>query len=67
MALDGITVAGIVSELNKKLLGGRIDKIYQPLADEIISEKMLLPQWIISVFCVNIFVLIDGCVSLYYF
>ena len=36
MALDGIAVASIVSELKQKLLGGRIDKIYQPLADEII-------------------------------
>ena len=36
MALDGIAVAGIVSELNQKLLGGRIDKIYQPLSDEIL-------------------------------
>ncbi len=36
MALDGVAVAGIVSELNQKLTGGRIDKIYQPLADEII-------------------------------
>ena len=36
MALDGITVAGIVSELNQKLIGGRIDKIYQPLSDEIL-------------------------------
>lgn len=36
MALDGITTAAIVSELKKELLGGRIDKIYQPLHDEII-------------------------------
>ncbi len=36
MALDGITVSNIVSELQKKLIGGRIDKIYQPLNDEII-------------------------------
>lgn len=36
MALDGIAVSNIVSELNKKLLGGRIDKVYQPLHDEII-------------------------------
>lgn len=44
MALDGITVAGIVSELNKKLLGGRIDKIYQPLADEIIFTVRSIGQ-----------------------
>ncbi|WP_408954367.1 NFACT family protein [Natroniella sp. ANB-PHB2] len=30
MALDGVTLAAIKSELNKKLLKGRIDKIYQP-------------------------------------
>lgn len=35
MALDGITVSAIVSELKATLLGGRIDKIHQPLADEI--------------------------------
>jgi len=35
MALDGVAVANIVSELNKKLLGGRLDKVYQPLHDEI--------------------------------
>ena len=36
MALDGIATANIVFELNDRLLGGRIDKIYQPLGDEII-------------------------------
>jgi Predicted RNA-binding protein homologous to eukaryotic snRNP len=36
MALDGITVSNIVCELTDKLLGGRIDKIYQPQKDEII-------------------------------
>ncbi len=35
MALDGITTSAIVSELKAALLGGRIDKIHQPLADEI--------------------------------
>lgn len=35
MALDGITASAIVSELNTALLGGRIDKIHQPVADEI--------------------------------
>lgn len=35
MALDGITTFAIVSELKAALLGGRIDKIHQPLADEI--------------------------------
>lgn len=36
MALDGIAVSAIASELKNALLGGRIDKIYQPLKDEII-------------------------------
>ena len=35
MALDGITTAAIAAELKEKLLGGRIDKIHQPTADEI--------------------------------
>ena len=41
MALDGITTSAIVSELKAALLGGRIDKIHQPLADEI--RKSLFP------------------------
>lgn len=36
MAFDGITISGMVSEIKKKALGGRIDKIYQPESDEII-------------------------------
>ena len=35
MALDGVVISGIISELNNKLLGGRIYKIYQPEVDEI--------------------------------
>lgn len=35
MALDGVVISGIVSELKKKLTGGRIYKIYQPEVDEI--------------------------------
>lgn len=35
MALDGIAISGIVSELKSRLLGGRIYKIYQPEVDEI--------------------------------
>ncbi|MCR4787151.1 MAG: NFACT family protein [Lachnospiraceae bacterium] len=36
MAFDGITVSAIVNELDKKITGGRISKIAQPEADEII-------------------------------
>lgn len=36
MAFDGIAVRCITAELNKFLLGGRIDKIYMPDKDEII-------------------------------
>lgn len=36
MALDGITIAGLVQELNEKLSGGKINKIAQPEPDELI-------------------------------
>lgn len=36
MAFDGITVSNIVYELQAKILGGRIYKIYQPEPDELI-------------------------------
>ncbi len=36
MAFDGITTAGLVAELNRKIKGGRITKIQQPEKDEII-------------------------------
>ena len=36
MAFDGFTAYAVVSELEQKLLGGRIDKIYQPDDHEII-------------------------------
>lgn len=50
MALDGIVISNIVFELNNLLVGGRIDKTYQPENDEIIlsirnnktSYKLLL-------------------------
>ena len=40
MALDGIVLSNIVHELNATLIGGRIDKIYQPEKDE-----LLLSVW----------------------
>lgn len=36
MALDGITIANIVKEMRDSLLGGRIAKIAQPEADELL-------------------------------
>ena len=30
MALDGLVIHSIVNELSSKLIGGKIDKIYQP-------------------------------------
>lgn len=35
MALDGLVIHSIVSELSSKILGGKIDKVYQPEDDEI--------------------------------
>ena len=50
MALDACFISALVWEFNKRLMGARIDKIYQPESDEIIlslhsptvSEKLLL-------------------------
>jgi predicted ribosome quality control (RQC) complex YloA/Tae2 family protein len=36
MAFDGITIAAMVQQLNKNLSGGRINKIAQPEADELL-------------------------------
>ena len=36
MALDAICLAAIVEELSKTLIGGKIDKIYQPGRDEVV-------------------------------
>ncbi|MCR5591084.1 MAG: NFACT family protein, partial [Lachnospiraceae bacterium] len=36
MALDGITIRALKCELSKRLLGGRISKIVQPEADELL-------------------------------
>lgn len=36
MALDGLVIHSIVSELSSKILGGKIDKVYQPEDDEIL-------------------------------
>ena len=36
MAFDGITIACLAAELRDSLLGGRIHKIAQPEADELL-------------------------------
>jgi len=36
MAFDGVTIAGVVSELKKELIGGRLYKIAQPENDELL-------------------------------
>lgn len=36
MAFDGVTIANVVSEMKKELVGGRISKIAQPEADELL-------------------------------
>ena len=47
MAFDGVTIANVVSELKKELMGGRLYKIAQPEADELLlSIKKKYPQYI---------------------
>ena len=36
MAFDGVVIANIVYDMNRLLTGGRIYKIYQPEADELL-------------------------------
>ncbi len=36
MAFDGVTIASVVSELKRELTGGRLYKIAQPEADELL-------------------------------
>ncbi len=36
MAFDGVTIASVVSELKKELIGGRLSKIAQPESDELL-------------------------------
>ena len=44
MAFDGITTFAICCELRQRLLGGRIDKIYQPETDEAVLSIRSLGQ-----------------------
>lgn len=36
MSFDGVVTKAVIEELNEKILGGKIDKIYQPEKDELI-------------------------------
>ena len=36
MPLDAVCLTAVVQELRRELLGGRIDKIYQPTRDEVV-------------------------------
>lgn len=36
MALDGLVIHSIVDELSNKLVGGKIDKVFQPESDELV-------------------------------
>ena len=36
MAFDGVTIANVVSELKRELVGGRLYKIAQPETDELL-------------------------------
>ena len=38
MALDGFSISNIIYELKNSIMGGRVDKIYQPEKDEIIIQ-----------------------------
>lgn len=38
MALDGFAISSIIHQLKEHILGGRVDKIYQPEKDEIILQ-----------------------------
>ncbi|GAB6100721.1 NFACT RNA binding domain-containing protein [Halanaerocella petrolearia] len=42
MALDGVTLAAIKTELQDKLIGGRVDKIYQP-KDNLLTIRIRQP------------------------
>lgn len=42
LPFDGIVAKSIVDELNEKLVGGRIEKVFQPEADEIV---LLVRAW----------------------
>ena len=53
MALDGVTICALVNELNKRLSGGKIDKIHQPERDEIVLHIRHAGENIRLLMCAN--------------
>ena len=45
MAFDGIVISNIVYDMNRLLTGGRIYKIYQPEADELLESERNVPAF----------------------
>lgn len=44
MAFDGVVIANIVYDMNRLLTGGRIYKIYQPEADELLLVVKIIKK-----------------------
>nr|MCR4717655.1 NFACT family protein [Lachnospiraceae bacterium] len=63
MAFDGIVIANLVKDLNDKLIGGRISKIYQPEEDELLllvkSEGATLRLYVSASATLPLFYLVD--------
>ncbi len=53
MALDGVAINALSKELNKKLSGGRIDKIHQPEQGEIIMHIRCAGENLRLLLCAN--------------
>ena len=53
MALDGVAINALSKELNKKLTGGRIDKIHQPEQGEIIIHVRCAGENLRLLLCAN--------------
>ena len=52
MAFDGLVTKSIVSELNKKLVGGKINKIYEPSKNEVILDIYNNKKFILNI-CID--------------
>lgn len=53
MALDAVCIRCLVKEINEKITGGRIDKIYQPEKDEIVLTVRTYEKIYRLVLCAN--------------